>query len=116
MSSFQEQLEGPMRKISQVISIAGLGLMILGLIDYFANGISISVPGFSVLPLPALLHIREEPLALVAMSVGIVLFALLPTFRVLLALWTYLRQHKWLESLAALIVFLELLFSIRSGG
>ncbi len=116
MTSIQEKLELTMRKVSQVISLTGLGLMILGLIDYFRHGYVIIIPGFSVLPLRELLHLQGTTFALEAMSFGIVLFALLPTLRVILALWTYTRQQKWLNALAALIVFLELLFSIRAGG
>ena len=50
------------------------------------------------------------------MSAGIVLLALLPTARVLLALALYARQRSVLDALAGLVVLLELLTSMRAGG
>jgi uncharacterized membrane protein len=111
-----DDLEERMRKVSLGVSLAGVGLMVAGFVDMLINEASFSIPGGSVLPLPSLVHLSQTPLSLVAMSAGIVLLALLPALRVLLALWLYLRHRDGLNTLAALIVFLELLLSIVIGG
>jgi uncharacterized membrane protein len=109
-------LEERMQKVSLWVSLAGVSLMVAGFGDMLVNKASSSIPGGSVLPLPMFVHLSQVPVSLVAMSAGIVLLAILPTIRVLLALWLYLRHREKLNSLAALIVFLELLLSIRVGG
>ncbi len=108
-------LEERMQKVSLGMSLAGVSLMVAGFGDMLVNNASSSIPGGSVLPLPMFVHLSQVPVSLVAMSAGIVLLALLPTVRVLLALWLYLRHREVLNSLAALIVFLELLLSIWVG-
>jgi uncharacterized membrane protein len=109
-------LEERMQKVSLGVSLAGVGLMVAGFVDMLINKASSSIPGGSVLPLPMFIHLSRVPVSLVAMSAGIVLLAMLPALRVLLALWLYLRHREMLNFLAALIVFLELLLSIRVGG
>ena len=111
-----DDVENGMKKVSLIVSLVGLSLMVIGFLDMMVNTASLSVPGASVLPLPALIHLSKLPLSLVTMSVGIVLLALLPTVRVALALWYYVRRHDALNIVAALIVVVELLLSIRTGG
>ncbi len=111
-----DDLEEKMQKVSLGVSLAGVGLMVAGFVDMLVNKAFSSIPGGSVLPLPMFIHLSQVPVSLVAMSAGIVLLALLPTLRVLLALWLYLRHREVLNILAALIVFLELLLSIWVGG
>jgi uncharacterized membrane protein len=110
-----DDVEKVMKKASLVVSLVGLGLMIVGFIDMLIAPASLSVPGASVLPLPTLIHLSQSPASLVTMSVGIVLLALLPTVRVALALWYYVRRRDALNIVAALIVVIELLLSIRTG-
>jgi hypothetical protein len=105
-----------MRRVSLIVSLIGLGLMLAGFLDMLISGASLSIPGGSVLPLPRFAHPSQVPMSLAAMSAGIVLLALLPSLRVLLALWLYLRRHSILNSLVALIVFVELLLSMRAGN
>jgi uncharacterized membrane protein len=109
-------LEATMQKLALVVSLVGLALMMGGFAIRFFNHLTWSLPGVSVLPLAMLLHPGTSALGLEAMSAGIVLLALLPTARVLLALWLYLRQRNWLNSLAALVVLVELLISMRAGS
>jgi uncharacterized membrane protein len=109
-------LEERMQKVSLGVSLAGASLMVAGFVDMLVNEASFSIPGGSILPLPMFIHLTQVPVSLVAMSAGIVLLALLPALRVLLALWLYLRHRDVLNALAALIVFLELLLSIGLGG
>jgi uncharacterized membrane protein len=111
-----EDLEATMQRVSLIVSVVGLGLMVAGFVDKLIIGASFSVPGGSVLPLLRLSQPLQVPASLVAMSAGIVLLALLPAIRVLLALWLYLRRHSVLNTLVALIVFVELLLSMRAGG
>jgi uncharacterized membrane protein len=76
---------------------------------------SLSMPGPSALQPGVLKAGAPVPVALAVMSVGIVLLALLPILRVLLALWLYGRRRDMLNALAALVVFLELVISLRGG-
>jgi uncharacterized membrane protein len=111
-----QQLEGTMQKVSRVVSLTGLGLMLAGLLAYFSNSTNFSIPGERVIPMQNLLQAGGDPLSLLLMSAGILLFALLPLLRVLLALWTYGSKKAWLNMLASLIVFLELLLSMSAGA
>lgn len=105
-----------MQRLSLIVSLVGLGLMLAGFLDMLILGTSSSIPGGSVLPLPRFTHPSQVPIGLAAMSAGIVLLALLPSLRVLLAMWLYLRRHSILNTLVALIVFVELLLSMRAGS
>lgn len=111
-----QQLEGTMQKVSRVVSLTGLGLMLAGLLGYFSNSTNFSIPGEPVIPMQNFLQAGGDPLSLLLMSAGILLFALLPLLRVLLALWTYGSKKAWLNMLASLIVFLELLLSMSAGA
>jgi hypothetical protein len=112
----QNDLEAMMQKVSLGISLVSLGLMVIGFVDMLVNGTSLSMPGVSTPSPLMLMSWPKVPASLVAMSVGIVLLALLPTVRVLLALWLYIHRREMLNSLVALTVFLELLLSVRTGG
>jgi uncharacterized membrane protein len=111
-----QKLEETMQKVSRVVSLTGLGLMLAGLFTYFIGSTNFSLPGEPVIPLQNFLQAGGDPLSLVLMSSGILLFALLPLLRVILALWTYSSKKAWLNTLASFIVFLELLFSMRTGA
>jgi uncharacterized membrane protein len=110
------ELEATMQKLALVVSLTGLSLMVSGFVIKLFIGMTWSLPGLAVLPLPALAHPLQEPLSLDAMSAGIVLLALLPSARVLLALWLYIRQRNLVNVLAALVVFLELIWSLHAGA
>lgn len=110
------RLEAIMRRVSQIISGVALGLMGVGFVRVWARNGLPALPGEPAIPLPTLLQIHREPAGLMAMSVGIVLLALLPTVRVLLALLLYLRRQRIPEGVAGLLVLLELLLSMRTGG
>ncbi len=111
-----QKLEETMQKVSRVVSLTGLGLMLAGLFAYFISSTHFSLPGEPVIPLQDFFQAGGDPLSLVLMSSGILLFALLPLLRVILALWTYSSKKAWLNTLASFIVFLELLFSMRTGA
>lgn len=109
-------LEQHMRRVSQVVSAAAVVLMVAGLLGTVMSGAALALPGGSVMALHDLLRLPIHPLALAAMSGGIVMLALLPVLRVLLALGIYARQRVLIDALAALIVLIELLISMRAGG
>jgi uncharacterized membrane protein len=62
-----------------------------------------------------LLRVTSVPPALLLVSAGIVLLALLPAIRVLLKLVASAREKHTVTMIAAIIVLAELLFSMRGG-
>ncbi|MBI3951550.1 MAG: DUF1634 domain-containing protein [Acidobacteria bacterium] len=109
-------LEAAMRKVSVVVSLVALGLMMVGFVATLMEGASFAVSGDSVVSLSALVRLRGVPMNLLAMNAGIVLLALLPSARVLLAVWLYVRRRDVLNIFVALVVLLELLLSMRTGS
>jgi uncharacterized membrane protein len=110
-----DDLEGTMKRVSLVLSVAGFALMVTGLILMLASGSSFSSLGMSALSIfPLSAWIKASP-GLAITSAGIVLLALLPLVRVLMALRLYLRGRNLLDSGATLIVLLELLLGIWVG-
>lgn len=108
-------LEMRMRKVSRVVSLAGMALMFSGFMVMGVEdaGASLALPGAAVLPLSRLVQLQGASLGLILASAGIILFCLLPALRVMLACWLYLRLRDFSSTLIALLVFLELLASIR---
>jgi uncharacterized membrane protein len=116
MEETQSDLEAKMQKISLVTSLLGLGLMVFGFADLLIHGASLSIPGVTALAPLLVKSGMRIPLSLLTMSAGIVVLALLPILRVLLALSLYLRNRQVLNVIVALLVFIELLVSVRTGG
>ncbi len=108
-------LEVAMQFLSRVVSLVGIGCMSFGFIRLIIVRGVLILPGDPTLPFPEFLQITHEPISLLSMSVGIIMLALLPSVRVLIAFFTYLHRKDMVDVLVAFIVFLELLFSIRSG-
>ena len=106
-------LETLMRRVSQIVSAIALSLMVIGFISIFTQHLPLSTP---VLPLNELLNFSQNPAGLIAMCSGIALLASLPALRVLLALILFIRRGGWVNILAALMVLLELIFSMKIGG
>ena len=116
MKESRSDLEARMQKISLVTSLLGLGLMVFGFVDVLIHGVSLSIPGMVALSPLMIKSGGRIPLGLATMSAGIVVLALLPILRVLLALSLYLRNRQVLNVVVALLVFIELLLSVRTGG
>jgi uncharacterized membrane protein len=116
MKEPQSDLEERMQKISLVTSLVGVGLMAFGFADMIISGGSLSIPGMTALSPLQIQSGARISLSLLTMSAGIVVLALLPIVRVLLALSLYLQSRHMLDVVAALIVFVELLVSVRTGG
>jgi uncharacterized membrane protein len=111
----KDDLEARMQKVSLLASAIGLGLMVSGFVYLIVSGASLSIPGPSALLPVALKSGVYLPVALAVMSLGIVLLALLPIVRVLLAMWLYGRRRDVLNALAACVVLIELVISLRSA-
>jgi uncharacterized membrane protein len=116
MEETQGDLDAKMQKISLVTSLLGLGLMVFGFADLVMHGASLSMPGVTALSPLLIKSGTRMSLSLLTMSAGIVVLALLPIVRVLLALFLYLRNRQMLNVVVALLVFIELLVSVRTGG
>ncbi len=112
----QGNLEAKMQKLSLATSLIALGLMLFGFVVMLIHGTSLSIPGVVALSPLMLKSGMRIPLGLAMMSAGIVILSLLPILRILLALSLYLRNRQVLNVMVALIVFIELLVSVRSGG
>jgi uncharacterized membrane protein len=112
----QRDLEARMQRISLLTSVVSLGLMVFGFVDMLVHGTSLSIPGIAALSPLMFKSGTRIPLSLLTMSTGIVVLALLPILRVVLALSLYLRSRQMLNVVVALLVFIELLVSMRTGG
>lgn len=109
-------LDVKMQKISLVTSLLGLGLMVFGFADLVMHGAPLSIPGVTALSSMLVKSGTRMSLSLLTMSAGIVVLALLPIVRVLLALSLYARNRQVLNMVVALLVFIELLVSVRTGA
>jgi uncharacterized membrane protein len=116
MEETQSDLEAKMQKLSLVTSLLGLGLMVFGFADFVMGGAPLSMPGVTALSPLLMKSGTQISLSLLTMSAGIVILALLPIVRVLLALSLYARNRQVLNVIVALLVFIELVMSVRTGA
>lgn len=108
-------LDAQMRTVSQAVSTAALTLMIVGFAAATLNGPTAKGLDEPVVPLGQLVRSAAGSWPFAAMSVGIALLALLPSARVLLAAWAYLRQRNLTDVIVALLVLAELILSATLG-
>ena len=111
-----DRLDAAMKTVSQVGSVIGFGLMLAGFVAMWINGSASGLPGDSALPLAVMLHPAHAPLNMAVVSAGIIVLALIPVVKVVLALWLYLRRRDAPNSGISLVLFLELLVSTFAGG
>lgn len=116
MGETQSGLEAWMQKISLITSLLGLGLMTFGFVNLLIDGTSLSIPGMTALSPLVIEPGTRIPPSRLTMSAGILILAMLPILRVLLSLSLYLRSRQVLNAVVALLVFIELLLSMRAGG
>jgi uncharacterized membrane protein len=108
-------IEATMKQVSLLLSLAGLALMVAGLVLMLLEGATFSSTDISALgPLPFGDWKTATP-GLAVVSLGIILLSILPIVRVLLALRLYWRGRKLLDAGATLVVLVELLASIIVG-
>jgi uncharacterized membrane protein len=112
----QSNIDAKMQKISLGTSLLGLGLMVFGFVDLLVHGTALSIPGMAALSPQMIYSGAQISPSLLAMTAGIAVLALIPLLRVLLALGVYLWNRQVLNVVVALIVFIELVVSIRTGG
>ncbi len=93
--------------MAQIISILALGLMLAGFGGELALHGNPALPGPPAVAPQGLASAPASPF-LVCMSAGILLFAVLPALRVLLALLEYARRRDWRNVFVAAVVLLEL--------
>jgi hypothetical protein len=104
------------RRVAQILSLSGFGLMAFGFVTMLARQGTISMPGGAALPFPGVLRLAGEPISLAAMSLGILILAIVPATEVMVAEWRFIHRREILNILAALIVLMELLLSIGTGS
>ncbi len=107
-------LETTMRQVSAVVSVVAVVLMLFGFTSILLFDTTGSQAQVTLSP-PDIIWIGRAGWGLWAMSAGIVLLALLPTVRVLLALVLFLRSRAFVDVGVAFVVLLELLFSMWAG-
>lgn len=109
-------LEVTMRRVAALVSFVAVILMALGFVDTLAQGGMSSLSDVAAIPPWQLVHPAGVPLGLWTMSAGILLLALIPALRVLLAVVVFARRRDVLDIVVATVVLLELLLSTRAGG
>ena len=105
------ELESKMQKISLLISFAALGLMIVGFVTALLTHHHLAIPGRAALPFGRLFALHSISNGFSEMTAGIILLAALPTARILLAMWLYIRSRSLIDTIVAVVVLLELIFS-----
>jgi len=98
--------------ILRIVILTSFALMILGLLGSFVQQGSITLPGPSTTGLSGVGHVSKVPLGLLSMSMGLLLFVLIPSLRVLFGLEKFIRRREILNAIVALIVLVELTISI----
>ncbi len=113
----RDELAHKSQRVSVYMSLAGLSLMIAGFIYTFLISATLTIPGASALTLLDLHHLQmnHTELGMLVMSAGILVLALLPMVRVVLALWIYVKQRNVTGGVTALMVLLELIASTQAG-
>ena len=98
--------------VLRIVILASFGLMVPGFLDAMIQHGPVLLPGPSTTPLSDVWHISSAPAGLLAMSVGLLLFLVIPSLRVLLGLEDFVRRREIISVVAALIVLAELIISI----
>lgn len=101
------------RRLAQIISVMGLGLMLAGFAGEWVTPGDPTLPGPPVVTWHSTGPQNISPF-LICMSAGILLFAVLPALRILLALRDYVRRQDWRNAIVALVVLLELFLSTQT--
>lgn len=104
--------QGGSRTILRIMAGAAIGLMLIGLFDGPGQASQFSIPGPATMSIGQITHSGASQAGLVMMSTGILLFAVLPSLRVLFGINQFIRHHEVINLIAAIIVFIELTLGI----
>lgn len=108
---FTKVFENPNAVLCMMI-LTSFTLMLSGLLDALVQHSPSMLPGPSTLMLSSIRHIPNSQFGLLSMSIGLLLFLLIPSLRVLLGLEKFIRRREVVNIIVALIVLIELAVSI----
>lgn len=98
--------------IMRIVALFAIGLMLFGLVDGLLHTESFSFPGPPTLSIDQITHTVCTKTSMAMMSAGIILFALLPSLRVLLGINQFIQNREIVNLIIAMIVLLELTASL----
>lgn len=99
------------KMILRILALISIGLMLFGLTDSLLQTGSFSFPGPATMSIDQITHALSSNKDLVMMSSGIILFALIPSLRILLGINQFIHKHEIINLIVALIVLMELTVS-----
>lgn len=99
-------------RILRIVALIAIGSMVSGLVFGLLQTAPMSFPGPPTLTINQITQTAYTKTGLVLMSSGIILFALLPSLRVLLGINQFIHKHEMVNAIVAMIVLLELSASI----
>jgi uncharacterized membrane protein len=91
-----------------IVAFLAIGLMVFGLAAGLLQPVPYSFPGPSTLSISQIVRPVTSNVGLVMMSVGIILFALFPSLRVLSGINQFRHNHEIINLIIAVIVLIEL--------
>ena len=100
------------KKVLLILDVVSFSLMLAGFTAVILGSSHSTIPGPALLALPDLLKRSNGATGMQAMSAGILLFACLPSLRVLMGMEHFARRGEVINLIAALIVLTELMVSI----
>lgn len=107
-----EERKANLPVILRVVALVGIGLMILGFAYGLLQPAGYSFPGPPTMSVVRITHAVFPMRGLVMMSVGVIIFALIPSVRILMGIFNFLHQHEIIDFIIAVIVLIELTVSI----
>ena len=110
-----QDLENKNHTVSMLVSVVALGLMAVGFVAVLIDAHHMILPGPSALPLVEMITTHLILTGLAAMTLGVMLLAVLPAARIFWAIWIYFRARSFLDVLVAIVVLAELFFSASMG-
>jgi len=110
-----QDLENRIHTISMLVSVVALGMMAIGFVATVIDTRHLILPGTSALPLAQMINTHLILSGLAAMTLGVVLLAVLPAARIFWAIWIYFRARSFLDVLVAIVVLAELFLSASIG-
>ncbi len=107
----KENISEQSQAVFRLASLISSGVMVIGLIGALIQNSTFTFPGPSTLQFTEIVQ-GSSSTGLILMSSGIVLFALLPSLRVLLGIKQFVRNRDFVSGIFAAIVLTELAASV----